>query len=135
MSLFTKIINREIPAYIIYENSQTIAFLDISQATPGHLLVVPKEEAKDIFTISAASLSDVVLVIQMLAQQLKNKLGVNDLNIISNNGELAGQSIAHLHFHLIPRYIDDKISFIIPNHQNITKKEDFLKLQELLKIA
>jgi len=104
MCIFCKIIAKEIPSSIIYEDEKVIAFLDISQATRGHTLVVPKEHFANIYSVDEETLSYLIKVVQKLSVKLKSKLDANGINVLNNNELSAGQTIEHLHFHIIPRY-------------------------------
>lgn len=101
-SLFTKIINKEIPAEIIYEDKHTIAFLDIMPFEKGHTLVVPKKEVETIFEMSEEEFLNLQKVIFNLAKHMEKQMNCG-LNILQNNKEISGQEIPHVHFHLIPR--------------------------------
>lgn len=104
MCIFCKIIAKEIPSSIIYEDEKIIAFLDISQATRGHTLVVTKEHFANIYSVDEETLTHLIKVVQKLSVKLKTKLDANGINILNNNELSAGQTIEHLHFHIIPRY-------------------------------
>ncbi|HLQ86971.1 HIT family protein [Enterococcus cecorum] len=103
--IFCKIINGEIPSYKIYEDEVVYAFLDITQVTPGHTLVVPKKHAKDIFEYDEELASQVFARIPKIARALEKAYpDMQGLNIINNNREVAYQSVFHSHIHLIPRF-------------------------------
>ena len=103
--IFDKIINKEIPAHIVYEDDVVLAFLDISQVTPGHTLVVPKKHVANIFEYDEDLASAVFARIPKIARAVQaSNPDIKGLNILSNNGELAYQSVFHSHIHLIPRY-------------------------------
>ena len=106
-SIFTKIINREIPADIVYEDDLVIAFLDINPVHKGHLLVVPKQWFKNVFDGEAEVLAQMMRVGQKLALAIKKSLGADGVNLLMNNGEAAGQEVPHSHLHIIPRYEGD----------------------------
>jgi len=106
-TIFSKIIQREMPAEIIYEDEDVLAFLDISPNNPGHTLVIPKEPSINIFDISSDSWVKVMAAVRMLAPVIKEAVGAGGINIQMNNGELAGQLVFHTHVHLIPRIEDD----------------------------
>ena len=98
--VFCKIIRREIPANIVYETENIIAFLDIYPLNKGHLLIVPKEHAAKLHEISNnETLKEILIVAKDLAKALK----VENYNILQNNGRIAHQDIMHVHFHLIPK--------------------------------
>lgn len=104
-NIFEKIIDKEIPARIIYEDNKVIAFLDINPVAVGHTLVVPKDKSKDF--ISSNVENDIYLYkkVQDLSKYIMDKLKADGITIITNNHY--GQEIKHLHFHIIPRYKND----------------------------
>ncbi|CAI3279832.1 HIT family protein [Enterococcus cecorum] len=118
--IFCKIINGEIPSYKIYEDEVVYAFLDITQVTPGHTLVVPKKHAKDIFEYDEELASQVFTRIPKIARTLEKAYpDMQGLNIINNNREVAYQSVFHSHIHLIPRFSPhDDFSMHFGNHQD-----------------
>lgn len=105
--IFCKIINDSIPAYKVYEDEDVIAILDISQTTKGHTLIIPKKHFKNILDVDLETLNKVMKVTQLLALKYQDKLHCQGFNILNNCHEVAGQTVNHLHFHLIPRY-DEK---------------------------
>lgn len=111
--IFCKIIANEIPCYKIYEDSNTLAFLDISKDCYGHTLVIPKTHHKNIFEIDQQSLSHLIKTTKLVCDHYKS-LGFDGVNIITNNDESAEQSIPHIHFHIIPRKENDNLR-IFPN--------------------
>mgnify|MGYP001171384113 FL=1 len=127
-TIFTKIINREIPAYILYEDDLVIAFLDISQATKGHTLVVTKNEYTHFFEVPEDVLKHLFTVCQTLGQTLVKKLDAKGFNLLNNNGAVAGQTVFHYHVHLIPRYDEKEVLFSFKNHGADLSKDDYLKL-------
>ncbi|MBM5789744.1 HIT family protein [Candidatus Parcubacteria bacterium] len=102
-SLFTKIIQREIPAHIVYEDDRVIAFLDIFPVADGHTLVVPKHEKPNALASDSNDLADCWRVIQTLAPAILRATGTEGCVVVTNVGEAAGQSVPHTHFHIIPR--------------------------------
>jgi histidine triad (HIT) family protein len=102
--IFCKIINGDIPAAKVYEDEHVLAFLDISQVTKGHTLVIPKVHTKDIFELTSDTASHVFRVVPKIANAIKQQLAPVGLNLLNNNGEQAGQTVFHYHVHLIPRY-------------------------------
>ena len=119
MSIFTKIINKEIPAVILYEDEDVLAFLDIAQCTLGHTLVIPKEFSKDFLDTKPEVLTKVMKVTQELALLINQNLKPAGLNILSNAGESAGQGVFHFHMHIIPRYDEhDGIKITFEEHPN-----------------
>ncbi|MCM3004759.1 HIT family protein [Priestia koreensis] len=102
--IFCKIINGDIPASKVFENEHVIAFLDISQVTKGHTLVIPKIHKKDVYELTPEIARNVFEVVPSIAQAIKKTYNPIGLNTLNNNGEKAGQSVFHYHMHLIPRY-------------------------------
>ncbi len=133
MCIFCEIIKGNIPCYKVYEDDICVAFLDISQATIGHTLVLPKEHVENIFELNEETASHLGKTIALLAKNLKEKLNISDLNILNNNGEKAGQTVKHLHFHLIPRYTNDDLD--ISFNSNELSKEEFAELLNKIKIV
>ena len=102
--VFCKIISGEIPSTTVYEDEDVKAFLDISQATPGHTLLVPKKHVQDIFEYDDDLAQKVLTKIPMIARAVRNfDPAIQGLNIVNNNGEVAYQSVFHSHIHFIPR--------------------------------
>lgn len=106
-TIFSKIISGEIPSFKIYENDYVYAFLDISQVTKGHTLLVPKKVSANIFETDEETMKHIGVALPKVANAIKAAFNPAGLNIIQNNGEFADQSVFHLHFHLIPRYEND----------------------------
>ncbi|UOQ43504.1 HIT family protein [Halobacillus salinarum] len=102
--IFCKIINGEIPSSKVYEDEDVYAFLDISQVTKGHTLIVPKEHTKDIYNTSPQIAEKLFSRVPRIAQAIKQTYQPIGMNILNNNEEPAGQSVFHLHIHLLPRY-------------------------------
>lgn len=107
MCIFCKIINGEIPCHKVYEDDIVFAFLDIKPLNPGHTLVVPKKHYENLEEISEEELTALILAIKKIGRMIKEKLGVAGYNVSENNGQVAGQEVPHLHFHIIPRHEGD----------------------------
>lgn len=106
-TIFSKIISGEIPSFKIYENDYVYAFLDISQVSKGHTLLVPKKPSANIFETDEETMKHIGVALPKVANAIKKAFHPDGLNIIQNNGEYANQSVFHIHFHLIPRYEND----------------------------
>src|SRR3989337_128599 len=102
-NVFAKVLRDEIPCHKIYEDSDTLAFLDIMPRSDGHALVITKEKARDLFDISPTNLARLMAVVQKLAPKIANAMGADGVLIQQFNGTAAGQTVFHLHFHIIPR--------------------------------
>ena len=104
--IFCGIVAGDIPSTKVYEDEKTYAFMDISPATEGHLLVVPKQHTKNLLEIAPDELAAVAWTGQRLAQRQVEVLGADGVNLINSCGENAGQTVFHFHLHVIPRYAD-----------------------------
>ncbi len=105
--IFCKIANGEIPSRTIYEDGHFRVFLDLGPATKGHALVVPKEHFADLFELPEEWRMEAMRLAGRMADLLKERLGCDGLNLVQNNGAVAGQTVAHFHMHIIPRYGQD----------------------------
>lgn len=101
--LFCKIIAGQVPCDKVYEDDDTLAFLDINPVSPGHTLVVPKQHFANMEDIDDDTLAKVITVVKMVGGSIKSGLGVDGYNVTENNDPVAGQVIPHIHFHVIPR--------------------------------
>jgi len=104
-TIFSKIIRGEIPSHKIYEDDLVYAFLDINPLSPGHTLVIPKKaQARNLLEIDADSLSKMILTVQKLTRVLVDELQPDGVQVAQFNGAPAGQTVFHIHMHIIPRY-------------------------------
>jgi histidine triad (HIT) family protein len=107
--LFCKIVAGEIPATIVASDERTVTFMDISPATRGHALVIPRAHARDLLEIDSVDLAAVAQAAQRLARTAKATLGADGINLINSSGAPAWQTVFHFHVHVIPRYEDDPL--------------------------
>lgn len=105
--IFCKIANGQIPSSTVYEDDMFRVILDLSPATKGHALVLPKKHFRNIFDIDQETASRLFVVASKVAKAMKKSLGCDGLHIVQNNEEIAGQTVFHFHLHIIPRYKDD----------------------------
>lgn len=108
--IFCKIANGEIPSTTLYEDDSFRVIFDIAPASFGHAIILPKNHAKDIYELSTEDASKIFVVAKKIATALKQVLNCEGINILQNNGEIAGQTVFHLHMHIIPRYNDDTVT-------------------------
>lgn len=108
--LVCRIISREEPVPLIYEDADTIVFPMWYPLTKGHTMVCPKNHYSDIFDADAESLSKVLATTQKIVHRMRAVLGVNSVNLINNSGKFAGQDVFHFHIHIIPRRKGDKLN-------------------------
>ncbi len=127
--IFCKIINGEIPSAKVYEDEHVYAFLDISQVTKGHTLVIPKEHVPNVYELQEDVAKNLFAAVPKLANALKKAYDPVGLNILNNNGEAAGQSVFHIHLHLIPRYgKGDGFGAVWKTHNDDYTPEDLQKI-------
>jgi histidine triad (HIT) family protein len=102
-NVFAKILRGELPCVDVYEDEHTLAFLDIAPSVEGHTLVIPKAPAKEIFDLSSDGVGALMKATQKVARAVKRGLACPGLMLVQLNGDAAGQSIPHVHFHILPR--------------------------------
>lgn len=130
--IFCKILNNEIPSYTIYEDENVLAFLDITQGTKGHTLIIPKKHVKNIYELDEETASNIFRVVPKIAKALKSAFNPIGLNIINNNDKPL-QSVFHFHIHLIPRYEDDGMKLSTINNYGKFDNEYFDSLVKSIK--
>ncbi len=101
--IFCKIVKGEMPCHKVWEDEDFLAFLDVNPVVEGHVLVIPKKHYKDIFETPLDIVRKINVVCKNIALILKEKLGINDVNILNASGKNAQQSVFHLHYHVVPR--------------------------------
>jgi histidine triad (HIT) family protein len=101
---FARIIRGEIPCHKVYEDDETLAFMDIMPQAEGHTLVVPKAAGEDIYATTPEAVAAAIRTAQKVARAVRKAFSPPGVMIAQLNGKAAGQSVFHLHFHVIPRY-------------------------------
>ncbi len=122
--IFCAIAAGEIPSFKVYEDDAFLAYLDINPFSEGHVLVIPKEHRECLLDADDTLLAELIARVKKIASRVKNVLGADGFNILQNNGEAAGQSVKHIHFHIVPRKNGDALVFD-------NKPGDMAKLKEL----
>src|SRR6202012_1428558 len=102
-NVFAKILRGEIPSVKVFEDKKTLAFMDVMPQSEGHVLVIPKEAAENIHELSAEGATAMMATTRKVAKAVKKALGVPGIMLAQLNGAAAGQSVFHVHFHVIPR--------------------------------
>jgi histidine triad (HIT) family protein len=102
-TIFSKILRGEIPCHKVYEDDRVLAFLDIGPLSKGHVLVIPKEPAETLDALSDESAAAIGRVLPRLCRAVKSVTGVDQYNVLENNGPRAHQAVFHVHFHIIPK--------------------------------
>jgi histidine triad (HIT) family protein len=107
--IFCKIIEGDIPSTTLYEDEEFKVIFDISPASKGHVIILPRYHAANIFELPEEITAKAFVLAKKIATVLKKVLGCDGINILQNNGEAAGQTVFHLHIHVIPRFKDDNM--------------------------
>ncbi len=107
--LFCKIIVGEIPCFKLFEDTETLAFMDINPANEGHALVIPKEHARDVHSVSDRAITSTVITAKKVAAAINKTLNPDGLNLLQCNGPAAAQSVFHFHMHVLPRREGDEL--------------------------
>jgi histidine triad (HIT) family protein len=102
-NIFARILRGELPKVVVYEDATTLAFMDIMPSVEGHTLVIPKEAAESILDLSPEGAAAVMATTQKIARAVKKALDVPGVMLVQLNGTAAGQSVPHIHFHVLPR--------------------------------
>ncbi|MET3683512.1 histidine triad (HIT) family protein [Alkalibacillus flavidus] len=102
--IFCKILDGDIPSAKVYEDDDVYAFLDISQVTEGHTLVIPKNHCENVYDLDDDTAAKLFKAVPTIARGIKAAFKPEGLNMLNNNGSFADQSVFHIHLHLIPRY-------------------------------
>ena len=130
--IFCKIIEGSIPSHKIYEDENVLAFLDITQTTKGHTLVIPKKHIRNIYDLDEETASNLFKVVPKIAKALKLAFNPIGLNIVNNN-EQPLQEVFHYHIHLIPRYENDGVIIKSDNNYGTYSNNDFADLVTSIK--
>jgi histidine triad (HIT) family protein len=103
-NIFAKILRGEIPAVKVYEDDQTLAFMDVMPQSPGHTLVISKSAAENLYDLSPEAGNAVLATVQKLAAAVRDGMSADGIVINQFNGPVAGQTVFHFHMHIVPRY-------------------------------
>ena len=107
--LFCKLADGTVPAQIVHQDERTIAFMDINPATRGHVLIIPRSHAPDLYETDPDDLAAVIQVAQKLALRMRDVLGADGVNLLNSCRPAAWQTVFHTHLHVIPRYAGDPL--------------------------
>ena len=117
--VFCAIAAGEIPCFKIYEDDIALAYLDINPFAKDHTLVIPKAHAADIQAADDETLAALIVRVKRIAAHVAERLGCDGYNVMQNNGAAAGQTVRHIHFHIVPRWNGDPLEFA--NHEGDMK--------------
>lgn len=129
--VFCKIVSGEFSSRKIYEDENTLAFLDVAKDVDGHILVVPKKHVKNLLDSDEKTLSDVMSTVKKVSNHLTDNCGYDGINLINCSDESAGQTVPHLHIHIIPRKNGDGLE-VFPKFNGA--KCDLDEILEKLKV-
>lgn len=131
-NIFAKMLKGEIPCHKVYEDEDTLAFLDIMPRSEGHTLVIPKAETEDLFDVSPEVLAKTMAVVQKLAPKIRDAVGAEGVLIQQFNGSAAGQTVFHLHFHIVPRKEGVELK---PHAGDMADQDELAKTAETIRAA
>ncbi|MBI2888631.1 MAG: HIT family protein [Candidatus Liptonbacteria bacterium] len=120
--LFCKIVVQEIPARVIYEDAEALAFLDIHPKAPGHAVIIPKVHADKLSDLAEDYVAPLFLAVRRVAQVIRERLRADGMTIGINEGRAGGQAVAHLHIHVVPRFEGDGGGSIHSIVENVPKE-------------
>ena len=112
--IFCKIVSKAIPASVVYEDEQTLAFMDLGQVNPGHVLVAAKAHAEDLYGLKDAQAEAVFRAAARVARAIRAAFSPEGLSVYQANGKPAGQTVFHFHIHLVPRHDGDGMALVWP---------------------
>ena len=115
--IFCKIAKGEIHTATFYEDSHFTVILDVNPATKGHCLIIPKEHFDNIYDLDGETAGKLFALATCIARAMRDALKCDGLNLVQNNGEIAGQTVNHFHLHLIPRYEGDGLNLNWPQQE------------------
>lgn len=129
--IFCKIANGEIPSASPYENDDFKVILDVAPANRGHALILPKEHFDNVYELDEEIAGKIFAYATRLARAIKEETGCEGMNLVQNNGEVAGQTVNHFHLHLVPRFKGDDVKLTWKPGQ--ADLDDNAKLAEAIK--
>lgn len=112
--VFCRIVTKEIPAAVVYEDEVTIAFMDAGQVNPGHVLVAAKEHAENLYELNDRQAGALLRAAARVARAIRAAFKPDGLSVYQANGKVAGQTVFHYHMHLLPRHAEDGMALTWP---------------------
>jgi histidine triad (HIT) family protein len=133
--VFCRIVAKQIPATVVHEDEHTLAFMDIGQVNPGHVLVAAKAHAENIYALDEAQAAALSKTAVRLARAIRAAFAPAGLSVYQANGKAAGQTVFHFHMHLVPRHDGDGMSLVWPvrNPPREKLEESAIKIREQLR--
>ena len=132
--VFCKIVARQIPATVVHEDEQVLAFMDLGQVNPGHVLVTLKTHVENVFALEAKHASAISVAAARIARAIRDAFAPHGLSVYQANGKAAGQTVFHYHVHLVPRYEGDgmALSWPVKNPPRAKLEEYAVKIRSSL---
>lgn len=115
--IFCRIVQQELPAALVYEDALTLAFMDIGQVTPGHVLVASRRHAATLLELTEAEAAAVMQTAQRMARAVQTAFAPAGITLLQANGAAGGQTVAHFHLHVVPRHAGDGIALAWPRKE------------------
>lgn len=128
--IFCKILNKEIPNHTVYEDEHTLAFLDIFPATKGHTVVIPKVHAETLLDLNSEVAKEYIVGVKRALERVEKILAPDGFNVGWNHGKAGGQTVPHLHTHILPRWNEDGGGSM----HSVIKKESDISVQDIAKM-
>lgn len=128
--IFCKILNKEIPNHTVYEDEHTLAFLYIFPATKGHTVVIPKVHAETLLDLNSEVAKEYIVGVKRALERVEKVLTPDGFNVGWNHGKAGGQTVPHLHFHILPRWSEDGGGSM----HSVVKKEPDISVQDIAKM-
>lgn len=132
---FCRMVRHELNAVVVYEDDEILAIMDLYPATPGHVLVLPKQHIEDIYSMREDLASRIMVAATKIAKVIKQQLSPDGLNLIQSNELAAGQTIRHFHLHIVPRYSGDSVLLKFGHGSAPAKVDELEKVAFLVKSA
>lgn len=132
--IFCRIVAKQIPATVVHEDEDTLAFMDIGQVNPGHVLVAAKAHADNLYELDDKQAAAVFRAAVRVARAVRSAFAPEGLSLYQANGKAAGQTVFHFHMHLVPRYADDgmNLSWPVKNPPREKLEENAAKIRRQL---
>ncbi len=121
--IFCRMVTGSEECSMVYEDKHTFAFMNLRQANVGHVLVIPRRHVSSIFEMEEETMGHIGCTIVKVSRAIQSAFNTSNLNIVQNNGEIAGQEIFHVHFHLFPRYTEDGLLLMYPDNLPLPKTQ------------
>jgi histidine triad (HIT) family protein len=131
-NVFAKILRKELPAHVVYEDGDTLAIMDIMPRAPGHCLIIPKAPARNILDISEDSLAAVTRTLRKVSHAVKKAFDADGITIHQFNEDAGGQVVFHLHFHIIPRHAGEPLAHHVQMADQDELRSNALKIKASL---